>query len=132
MKRWLLAWGPALVWAGVVFALSSVPGKSLPQVQAPDFDKVAHLGVYAVLGALVLRGLLRTTSLTSRRAIVLAMVLGTLYGITDEFHQSFTPGRTPDWHDVAADAAGSLLGALAAAKLMTLAAALKRRRRDPP
>jgi VanZ family protein len=118
MTRWLRAWGPALLWGGVIFVLSSIPGTSFPEVSAPpNFDKLVHAIIYVVLGALCLRGIVRTTRLRGARAVLLAALLGTLYGISDEFHQSFTPMRSPDWHDVVADAAGSLLGALAAARL---------------
>jgi VanZ family protein len=51
-----------------------------------------------------------------------------LYGITDEFHQSFIPGRTADALDVAADVAGGLLGTWLMYALVRLAA----RRRHPP
>jgi VanZ family protein len=41
----------------------------------------------------------------------LSFLLATLYGVTDEVHQSFVPGRNPDWRDVVADGLGALLGA---------------------
>jgi len=43
-----------------------------------------------------------------------AFVITVLYGVSDEFHQSFVPGRTPDVADVAADAAGAALALTAA------------------
>jgi VanZ family protein len=43
-----------------------------------------------------------------------AVLAGSLYGVTDEWHQSFVPGRTPAADDLVADAVGSLAGALAA------------------
>jgi VanZ family protein len=125
-KRWLVAWGPALAWAAFVFLLSSVPGTSLPSLPAPNFDKLVHGVVYFVLGALCLRGVGRTSALPAVPALLLAALLATLYGMSDEFHQSFTPDRSPDWHDVAADAVGGLAGALAA----TLLAMFTARRRQ--
>jgi VanZ family protein len=97
-----------------VFVLSSVPGTSLPTVSAPHADKLAHALVYVVLGAFCFRGVRRTSALTGARAVIMATCIAALYGVTDEFHQVFTPNRTPDWHDVAADACGGLVGALAA------------------
>jgi hypothetical protein len=52
-RRWLAAWG----WAGAILAGTSIPGSQLP----PAFlhaDKLAHLGLYGVLGLLVGRALL--------------------------------------------------------------------------
>jgi VanZ family protein len=45
--------------------------------------------------------------------------VSTLYGVSDELHQLFVPGRNCDWHDVVADAAGSLLGAALGSALAT-------------
>jgi VanZ family protein len=66
-----------------------------------------------VLGILCLRGLWRSSALVGVRAVVMATCMAALYGVTDELHQIFTPFRSPDWHDVAADAVGALIGAVA-------------------
>jgi VanZ family protein len=39
-----------------------------------------------------------------------AIVLATMYGVSDEFHQSFVPGRSPDRFDVVADCVGATIG----------------------
>ena len=44
------------------------------------------------------------------RAVGLTLLLTTLYGVTDEVHQMFVPGRSTDAYDVAADAAGAVVG----------------------
>jgi VanZ family protein len=94
-----LSWILAAAWAGVIFWLSSRP--TLPGPELPYFDKVAHFGAYAVLGAL-----LAFATDRSRVSIVLALALGVLYGASDEIHQMYVPGRSPDVLDWAADAAG--------------------------
>jgi VanZ family protein len=104
------AWGPALFWAAVLFGLSSIPGSSLPEVPGAQTDKLVHAVLYTVLGVLVVRGLKTTSRLRGARAALLAAALSTVYGITDELHQLFTPRRSSDWHDVIADAVGGLLG----------------------
>ena len=114
--RWLLAWAPALLWSGVIFALSTIPGDALPPLPLGwwNADKVVHAVIYAVLGALCWRGG-RATWVRGRghRVQVSAAVVCTaVYGITDELHQAFTPLRSPDPFDVIADAVGGLLGAL--------------------
>jgi VanZ family protein len=92
------------VWAGVIFALSAQPGNRLPS----GYSWQGHFAVYAILGALLalaLDGPPRT------RVILLAVVLASLYGVSDEFHQSFVPLRTPDWRDWAVDTVGAAVGA---------------------
>jgi VanZ family protein len=44
------------------------------------------------------------------RAAVIAVALATGYGATDEFHQSFVPGRGPAFSDVLIDLVGASLG----------------------
>ncbi len=76
-------------------------------------DKSAHFIAYAALGASLIRALAggRSAAMTPRR-ILLAVVIATLYGVSDELHQSFVPNRMPDMLDVVADAAGAVAGAL--------------------
>jgi VanZ family protein len=136
VRLWFVAWVPAVLWAAVIFGLSSISGAQLPAVDLPAADKLAHLVVYAVLGALVLHGVDRRrpppaegeaeakakatakATATGQRALrardfAVAIALTTLYGVSDEIHQRWTPNRTPDWHDVVADALGAALGSLA-------------------
>jgi VanZ family protein len=103
------AW-PALAWGALIFVASH---QSQPIPVGPPFphaDKVAHLGIYAVLAGLAARALLGLGQ-GGRRAVWLAIVLCSLYGALDEWHQSFVPGRDPDPLDWAADTAGAGLGA---------------------
>ena len=74
-------------------------------------DKVVHGALYLVLGLLCARALRATTALSATRVVVLAAALATVYGVTDELHQLFTPRRSCDWRDVVADAVGGLAGA---------------------
>ena len=43
------------------------------------------------------------------RGLILAIILGILYGITDEFHQSFVPGRSSSEWNVLADSIGVII-----------------------
>ena len=107
MSRTVLAWGPAVLWAAVLFFLSSLSDPPQPEsFQLPGLDKVAHFGMYAVLGALLARG--REAGGTPSHAAVL--LLGALYGVSDEWHQSFVPGRQVSALDWAADLAGLAAG----------------------
>jgi VanZ family protein len=104
---WL--WAPVVVQMALIFGASSLsdPGPLPAQVS----DKTAHFAAYAVLGLLVIRALAggRAEGVTWKRAL-LAVVLTALYGASDEFHQRFTPGRTPDLLDLRADAFGACVG----------------------
>ena len=95
-------WLPVVAWAGLIFALSSVPdlGTGLGGWDLV-LRKLAHAAEYAVLGALLVRA--------SGKAWP-AVALGTLYAISDELHQSFVPGRVGSPLDVALDAIGVLVG----------------------
>jgi VanZ family protein len=109
------AWGLAVAWAVLIFVLSSIPGEALAPVQLfVGVDKAAHASVYAVLGACVLLAARRTWNLSSRTGVLLAAALAAGYGITDELHQLFVPGRSADGLDVVADGLGALLGAIVA------------------
>ncbi len=104
----------ALVWAGVLFWESSRanPFPFLPQGLLSQ-DKLLHAGAYAVLGALVAAAL-RGTRLWPVRAVALAVLVAAAYGATDEWHQSYVPGRDADPFDWAADVSGAILGAAGA------------------
>jgi VanZ family protein len=78
------------------------------QVAAPDvvnFDKIAHFLVFGLMATLTLRSF--------RRAhMVWAVLVVSMFGAIDELHQSFTPGRSMDYHDWLADTLGAILAAV--------------------
>jgi VanZ family protein len=77
------------------------------------FRKFAHLSVYAVLALLTYRAFALDRGLVFHaRAAWLAMLFCAFYAATDEFHQSFVPGRTPAFHDVVVDVCGAGLALL--------------------
>jgi VanZ family protein len=98
----LTLWGPVVLWAGVIFALSSIPSLSSG---LGAWDEVlrsfAHAAEFAVLGAL----LSRATQMPWA-----ALALGSLYAVTDEVHQRFVTGRAGSPADWAIDTAGVALG----------------------
>lgn len=120
MGKGASSWKLAVGWAIVIFVLSSIPGAAFPPSKLFSYDKLLHAGVYAVLGALCFLALPRSASSKTGVLVVLAGVLTTLYGCTDEIHQLFVAGRSADLRDVLADAVGGFAGAGAAA--MTLSA----------
>jgi VanZ family protein len=101
-SRLVSLWLPVVVWALAIFALSSIPdlGSGLGTWDLV-LRKVAHVGEYAVLGALLVRALERDWA---------ALLLGVAYAATDELHQSFVAGRNASPVDVALDASGVAVG----------------------
>ncbi len=94
-------WAPAIAWAVVLFWLSHRPGSDLPTL-FEGADKLAHFALYAPLGFLLAR---------ATGAPWAALSLAVLYGVSDEWHQSFVVGRSPSLADLAADAVGGGAGA---------------------
>jgi VanZ family protein len=104
LSRRLALWGPVVVWAGVIFALSSIPVLSTGLGTWDEIlRKCAHVTEYAVLGFLLMRAIGR---------LLPAFALGILYAATDELHQHFVRGRHPSPFDVAFDTCGIALGLL--------------------
>jgi VanZ family protein len=90
-------WLPPLLWMGILFAASATPSRDIPSFGIIDFlvKKGGHMLGYAALALLFRRAL----GGESKRA-ALAWLLAVLYAVTDEFHQSFVPGRHPSPLDV--------------------------------
>lgn len=106
MNNRVRVWGLAAGWAAVLFLLSAAPGSALgPSV--PYGDKLAHFALYTVLGMALARVRLGGVPQLPHALLI---ALGFLYGISDELHQAFVPGRTPDVRDWLADALGVVVG----------------------
>ena len=73
--------------------------------------KVAHFSIYTVVGFLLM-GLLSTYKIKDKWRLIMTIGIGILYAISDEFHQSFSPGRSPKVTDVYIDTLGVIVGAL--------------------
>ncbi|MGC3999612.1 MAG: VanZ family protein [Anaeromyxobacter sp.] len=126
-RRTALALGLAAVaWAGLIAWLSSLARPPFPEAFLLH-DKLSHGAGYAVLGAL-LAGALHAAGVRSARVLLLAAAVGSLYGVTDEWHQAYVPGRSSDPTDWAADTAGALAGAVAVTIALRRAGARAKRR----
>ena len=109
MKRWLFLWGPAFAQMALIFAISSLHEAPIPEGVS---DHQGHGIGYAILSALLFRAIAGGSwAGISWRSGAAAVVFSVLYGMTDEFHQMFVPGRTAAWDDVLADFSGAMLGA---------------------
>jgi VanZ family protein len=110
VSRRVALWLPAVVYMWVIFHLSS-ESDPLPALTAHVWDKLLHLTEYGGLAVLVCRALLGE-GLGWRAAVAGTIVAASLYGASDEFHQSFVPMRDADVHDWLADTLGATAGAV--------------------
>jgi hypothetical protein len=109
---------PAFLWMGFIFYLSSRTGDDmggwLSQIQRliPSMEGLdwGHFLAYFILSITYVWAF-RSRKMSWSYKII-AVLLCTLYGITDEYHQSFVPGRTPDVMDLRNDAIGASLAML--------------------
>lgn len=106
---WIKFWFPLWVYSAIIFFLSAQPAgsSSLPFV---IWDKMLHVVEFMPFGLLAIRGFCQQ-GVQRGHGWLLATVLGLLYGLTDEFHQHFSPGREVSLFDVLADTLGAALGA---------------------
>ena len=96
----------------MLFAFSSLSKLPSPPGEFSYYD--VHLVAYAGLGLLTARALARGASAhVTARVVAAAVLISSLYGVTDEYHQLFVPGRDFDVLDIVADAIGSIVGASA-------------------
>jgi VanZ family protein len=106
--RALVLYGPPIAWAAAIFGASSQSDIG-PAALIPDW--ITHGIAFAILGLLTCRALAGGMGRPlSGRAFALAVALVTLYGVSDEYHQSFVPLRDPSLGDVAKDLGGALVG----------------------
>ena len=110
LNNFFIFWFPILLYCLLIFIQSSRPSPDITP-HWPYFDKVLHFTAYALLGALFLRAF-KTTRIKHHLKLILALsvLFSSLYGISDEIHQSFVPHRTADVMDALADMLGSIAG----------------------
>ena len=102
---------PVIIYAIMIFIQSSLPASDV----IPDSlnnDKLLHVLGYALMGALSMRAWLTGPVKNTGMVIMLSIVTTVLYGLSDEFHQSFVPYRHADVFDVVADGVGGVIGTI--------------------
>jgi VanZ family protein len=111
LRQRFLYWLPPLVWMGLIFYFSAQP--DLPHAPGPWLDlllrKTGHAAAYGVLAWLYLRAL-RQRSVPGRARVAIRVVsagLAVAYALSDEYHQTFVPGREGALLDVIIDGAGA-------------------------
>lgn len=103
-------WIPVIIWAGFIFFLSSRQFSGLPLF--PGADKIIHICIYMVLGYFIARALIKAHNVKKYQIVIIATLLAGVYGLSDEFHQSFVPNRSVEILDMLSDFLGGFLGSL--------------------
>ena len=106
----------ALGWMATLFYLSHQSGLPVPKPFI-HVDKLYHAAAYGLLGGLWLFSLQPKAGGFSSRQVLLCASIASLYGVSDEIHQSFVPGRSADWLDWLADTVGALVICVLIARL---------------
>ena len=103
-------WLPAILWMSFLFYLSH-QAAPLERV-ASDIDPfLAHVAVYSILAFLLHAALAGYHSAAPRWVPVsIAFALAVLYGVSDEIHQAYVPGRVASELDLVADGIGAVIG----------------------
>lgn len=105
-------WLPVFLFLGIIFYASTIPGKDITSFIS--WQSVAyHFFVYLFLAFFLIRAFRRTyPDKPVIMAVFFVIIFGVIYGIMDEFHQSFTPGRSVSAFDVFVDSLGSIIGSV--------------------
>lgn len=91
----------------VIFVLSSIPGDQLPEIQFRLADKIAHFFIFGILGFLLARSIRITINpFWKNRYVLWSILIGIVYGLVDEWHQMYVPGRYTSLSDWIADFLG--------------------------
>jgi len=96
---------PALIYALLIFGLSSFSSLSTPELGLSFQDKLYHISEFAIFGFLIYRSLGNWKRLKGYR-YSLSLLIGAFWGATDELHQYFVPGRDSSLWDFLADLLG--------------------------
>ena len=103
-------WVPVILYAGIIFTLSSFPLALPPGLQVRNVDKLIHMMEYGIFGYLLARAFLEASSSELQKSFQMwAMIIAICYGFTDEIHQSFVPMRETSSIDLVCDGIGAIL-----------------------
>ncbi len=113
MKK-LKYWAPPLLYMALIFVISSMeqPPLPMPKFEWLTIDKLYHFIEYGILGVLLAIAFVNVTPkwLPAGWIWVAAALISILYGASDEWHQTFVPGRFATVADWVSDVFGAIAG----------------------
>jgi len=110
VKPFIFYWLPLILYCLIIYIQSANPSPDqIPSI--PFVDKVFHFAAYGIMGILFYRAY-QTLRIKDNlpTLMLLSVVSASLYGISDEIHQSFVPFRDAEVGDVIADIIGAFSG----------------------
>ena len=109
-RKVYLVYVPLIVYWIMLFIATTIPVSSLPSVDVSD--KLKHFGAFLGLSVLLSLTLIYQNKilLFKKYFMIAAFVISSLYGLLDEIHQSFVPGRNSEFLDWFADSVGAAIG----------------------
>ena len=114
--RSLKYWAPPVLYMVLIFVISSLkpPPLSMPKFEWLPIDKIYHLIEYGILGGLLAIAFVNAPPkrLPANWIWITAALISILYGASDEWHQTFVPGRFATPADWVADVVGTIVGVL--------------------
>jgi len=103
-------WMPVVIWAAVIYWLSSIPYLRIVEAWWDIIiRKIAHAVFFGILARLLTRAWAGSTYWSWKKIFWVSFVMSFLYACSDEFHQSFVPGRSASAIDVTIDTMGAWL-----------------------
>lgn len=109
-RKVYLVYVPLIIYWIILFTATSLPAANLPSVAISD--KIKHFGAFFGLSVLLSLTLLYQNKnlLFKNYFLAAALVISSIYGLLDEIHQSFVPGRNSEFLDWVADSLGAAVG----------------------
>lgn len=106
---------PSIFWAAFILVICMMPGRHIPKITIPHFDKIVHTGIYIIFALLAYYGWTRQSGFQNLHSntLIKIIILLSIYGFTIEvIQETLTTDRHFEWLDELANASGSVIGAL--------------------
>lgn len=112
--RYLKYWAPPILYMALIFAVSSLeqPPLPMPKFEWLSIDKLYHFIEYGILSVLLTLAFVNAPPkwLPVGWIWTVAALISILYGVSDELHQMYVPGRFATLSDLISDAVGAIAG----------------------
>ena len=109
-RKVYLVYVPLIIYWIILFTATSLPAANLPSVAISD--KIKHFGAFFGLSVLLSLTLIYQNKILffKKYFLAAALVISSIYGLLDEIHQRFVPGRNSEFLDWVADSLGAAVG----------------------